>query len=131
MCQLTCKPSFALCPSMERCSTSVPCTSQGSRVLIFSQHTRMLDILGTFLDMLGYHYERIDGSVKGKLRQHAIDRFQDGECQFSTTLSEFGFCTHTHTHKMLPPRQSSGNCVAIAGELPRTSVQVLSNITLL
>lgn len=95
---------------MEGSSASVHCTPQGSRVLIFSQHTRMLDILGNFLEMLAHHYERIDGSVNGKLRQQAIDRFQDGECKSSTTLRKYGSCTfptptphpHTHTHNVTP-----------------------------
>ena len=52
---------------------------QGHRVLIFSQMTKMLDLLEDFLDGEGYKYERIDGSITGTLRQDAIDRFnQDG-----------------------------------------------------
>uniref|UniRef100_A0A915MGS9 Chromatin-remodeling ATPase INO80 n=2 Tax=Meloidogyne TaxID=189290 RepID=A0A915MGS9_MELJA len=34
---------------------------QGHRVLIFSQMTKMLDILEDMMDFLGYKYERIDG----------------------------------------------------------------------
>ena len=48
---------------------------QGHRVLIFSQMTRMLDILEDFLHGAGYEYERIDGGITGNLRQEAIDRF--------------------------------------------------------
>merc|ERR1711971_56253 len=48
---------------------------QGHRVLIFSQMTRMLDLLEDFLDGAGYKYERIDGGITGSLRQDAIDRF--------------------------------------------------------
>ncbi|XP_048580667.1 chromodomain-helicase-DNA-binding protein 4 isoform X2 [Nematostella vectensis] len=48
---------------------------QGHRVLIFSQMTRMLDLLEDFLEGHGYKYERIDGSVNGAARQEAIDRF--------------------------------------------------------
>ena len=47
----------------------------GHRVLIFSQMTKMLDILEDFLDYLGYKYERIDGNITGSDRQDAIDRF--------------------------------------------------------
>lgn len=47
---------------------------QGHRVLIFSQMTKMLDILEDFLDGEQYKYERIDGGVTGSLRQEAIDR---------------------------------------------------------
>ena len=48
---------------------------QGHRVLIFSQMTRMLDLLEDFLEGEGYLYERIDGSIRGTDRQDAIDRF--------------------------------------------------------
>ncbi|KRY35153.1 Chromodomain-helicase-DNA-binding protein 3 [Trichinella spiralis] len=47
----------------------------GHRVLIFSQMTKMLDLIEDFLEYEGYKYERIDGSVTGSLRQDAIDRF--------------------------------------------------------
>ncbi|CAG0880201.1 unnamed protein product [Cyprideis torosa] len=50
---------------------------QGHRVLIFSQMTKMLDILEDFLEGEQYRYERIDGSVTGNVRQDAIDRFND------------------------------------------------------
>lgn len=45
------------------------------RVLIFSQMTKMLDLLEDYLEYEGYKYERIDGSITGSLRQDAIDRF--------------------------------------------------------
>ena len=48
---------------------------QGHRVLIFSQMTKMLDILEDFLENEGYKYERIDGGITGAQRQEAIDRF--------------------------------------------------------
>lgn len=60
----------------------------GHRVLIFSQMTKMLDLLEDFLDGENYKYERIDGSITGNLRQEAIDRFnQDGAEQFCFLLS--------------------------------------------
>lgn len=48
---------------------------QGHRVLIFSQMTKMLDIMEDLCEFLGYRYERIDGSITGQSRQDAIDRF--------------------------------------------------------
>ncbi|XP_034712878.1 chromodomain-helicase-DNA-binding protein 3 isoform X3 [Etheostoma cragini] len=61
---------------------------QGHRVLVFSQMTKMLDLLEDFLDHEGYKYERIDGGVTGALRQEAIDRFNaPGACQFCFLLS--------------------------------------------
>ncbi|XP_078284169.1 chromodomain-helicase-DNA-binding protein 3-like, partial [Rhinoraja longicauda] len=60
----------------------------GHRVLIFSQMTKMLDLLEDFLDYEGYKYERIDGTVTGGMRQEAIDRFNaPGAVQFCFLLS--------------------------------------------
>jgi len=47
----------------------------GHRVLIFSQMTRLLDILEDYLFYKNFSYERIDGSVTGNERQERIDRF--------------------------------------------------------
>mmetsp|Transcript_21082 Transcript_21082/g.58594 ORF Transcript_21082/g.58594 Transcript_21082/m.58594 type:complete len:2371 (-) Transcript_21082:379-7491(-) len=49
----------------------------GHRILIFSQFKIMLDILEDYLHCWKYRFERIDGSITGKKRQSAIDRFQD------------------------------------------------------
>lgn len=60
----------------------------GHRVLIFSQMTKMLDLLEDFLENEGYKYERIDGGVTGGMRQEAIDRFNaPGAPQFVFLLS--------------------------------------------
>merc|ERR1712088_586337 len=48
---------------------------EGHRVLIFSQMTKMLDLLEDFLDGINLRYERIDGGITGSMRQEAIDRF--------------------------------------------------------
>ncbi|XP_078467699.1 chromodomain-helicase-DNA-binding protein 5-like isoform X2 [Lampetra fluviatilis] len=62
--------------------------NQGHRVLIFSQMTKMLDLLEDFLDNEGFKYERIDGGITGSLRQDAIDRFNaPGAQQFCFLLS--------------------------------------------
>ena len=62
--------------------------AQGHRVLIFSQMTKMLDLLEDFLDGSGYRFERIDGGITGNLRQEAIDRFNaPGAPQFAFLLS--------------------------------------------
>ncbi|XP_077937087.1 chromodomain-helicase-DNA-binding protein 4 isoform X1 [Gasterosteus aculeatus] len=60
----------------------------GHRVLIFSQMTKMLDLLEDFLENEGYKYERIDGGITGGMRQEAIDRFNaPGAPQFAFLLS--------------------------------------------
>lgn len=62
--------------------------AEGHRILIFSQMTRMLDLLEDFLECEGYKYERIDGSITGSQRQDAIDRFNaPGAQQFCFLLS--------------------------------------------
>merc|ERR1719464_2145295 len=61
---------------------------QGHRVLIFSQMTKMLDLLEDYLEGLQYKYERIDGGITGSMRQEAIDRFnKPGAEQFVFLLS--------------------------------------------
>merc|ERR1719464_1294764 len=61
---------------------------QGHRVLIFSQMTKMLDLLEDYLEGMGFKYERIDGGITGTLRQEAIDRFNDKKAdQFVFLLS--------------------------------------------
>jgi len=62
---------------------------EGHRVLIFSQMTRMLDILEDYLLYRQYSFERIDGSVRGVDRQFAIDRFSN------TTSQSFCFLLST------------------------------------
>ena len=48
----------------------------GHRVLLFSQSTRMLDILQDFLAYRGMSYERLDGSVRSEERWTAVQHFQ-------------------------------------------------------
>ncbi|KAK1347621.1 choline dehydrogenase 7 [Hamiltosporidium tvaerminnensis] len=59
------------------------------KVLIFSQMTRCLDLLGEYLNFRKYKYERIDGSVRGECRQEAIDRF----CNKDSDVFVFLLCT--------------------------------------
>jgi superfamily II DNA/RNA helicase len=47
----------------------------GHKVLIFSQMIRVLDILEDYLIQMRFTYERIDGRIRGELRQEAIDRY--------------------------------------------------------
>jgi helicase SWR1 len=47
----------------------------GHRVLIFTQMTRMLDILEIFLSHNGHHYSRLDGSTKVEDRLLVTERF--------------------------------------------------------
>lgn len=47
----------------------------GHRVLIFTQMTRVLDILEIFLNFHGYLYLRLDGATKIEDRQYITERF--------------------------------------------------------
>ncbi|KAL5521391.1 hypothetical protein ACEPAG_9317 [Sanghuangporus baumii] len=49
--------------------------SGGHRVLIFTQMTRILDILEVFLNFHGYLYLRLDGATKIEDRQYITERF--------------------------------------------------------
>eukprot|EP00053_Salpingoeca_punica_P019998 m.205742 g.205742 ORF g.205742 m.205742 type:complete len:1395 (-) comp17765_c0_seq1:329-4513(-) len=60
----------------------------GHRVLIFSQMTRLLDILEEYMRVRQFKYERIDGSVAGSDRQARIDSFNSPNApQFCFLLS--------------------------------------------
>jgi len=61
--------------------------ADGHRVLIFSQMSRMLDIIDDYLRFRGHQYERIDGSITGNDRQEAIDRFQRNDDIFAFILT--------------------------------------------
>lgn len=49
--------------------------NKGSKVIIFTQMTKMLDIFEQFLNLHGYIYVRLDGSVRTDHRQKLVDRF--------------------------------------------------------
>ncbi|KAL5477821.1 hypothetical protein EMCRGX_G024669 [Ephydatia muelleri] len=58
--------------------------SRGHRVLMFSQMTRMLDVIQ---DYRGYTYERLDGSVRGEERFLAVKNFSNDPESFVFLLS--------------------------------------------
>lgn len=47
----------------------------GHRVLIFSQMVKMLDILSNYMQLRGYQYQRLDGTIPAVPRRMAIDHF--------------------------------------------------------
>lgn len=51
----------------------------GHRVLIFSQFTSMLQIIGKRLESEGIEYFYLDGGTKSEERMHLIERFNQGE----------------------------------------------------
>ncbi|CAB9516050.1 PHOTOPERIOD-INDEPENDENT EARLY FLOWERING 1 [Seminavis robusta] len=57
------------------------------RVLIFTQMSKMLDILEAFLNLNGHTYVRLDGSTGVDRRQRLMDRFNNDPKIFSFILS--------------------------------------------
>eukprot|EP00741_Cyanophora_paradoxa_P015125 tig00020848_g14596.t1 len=57
------------------------------RVLLFSQLTRMLDVLQDYLSYRGHSYLRLDGSVRGEERYAAVQKFRQDEETFCFLLS--------------------------------------------
>ena len=49
--------------------------SNNHRVLIFSQMTKVLDMIEEYVQYCSYDYCRLDGSITGAKRQQAIDKF--------------------------------------------------------
>ncbi|KII61718.1 Chromodomain-helicase-DNA-binding protein 8 [Thelohanellus kitauei] len=58
----------------------------GHKMLIFSQMVRVLDLIEEYLVSHGFAFERIDGGVRGNLRQAAIDRFSKPDSDRSVFL---------------------------------------------
>lgn len=52
---------------------------EGHKIVMFSQFTEMLDIIGDWTKKERFYTERIDGSVSAKARMDAVDRFQSSE----------------------------------------------------
>lgn len=66
------------------------CKAGGHRVLIFTQMTKVLDILEIFLSFHGHRYLRLDGSTKIEQRQIITERFNSNDkilCFISSTRS--------------------------------------------
>jgi E1A-binding protein p400 len=61
--------------------------SGSHRVLIFTQMSKMLDILETFLNLNGHTYLRLDGATGVEKRQRLMDRFNSDERLFCFILS--------------------------------------------
>ncbi|PGH15552.1 hypothetical protein AJ79_02334 [Helicocarpus griseus UAMH5409] len=51
----------------------------GHRVLIFSQMVRMLDILADYMDVRGYAYQRLDGTIAAGPRRLSIEHFNEAD----------------------------------------------------
>ncbi|XP_071685564.1 protein PHOTOPERIOD-INDEPENDENT EARLY FLOWERING 1 [Rutidosis leptorrhynchoides] len=61
--------------------------SEGHRALIFTQMTKMLDVLEAFINLYGYTYMRLDGSTQPEERQTLMQRFNTNPKFFLFILS--------------------------------------------
>ena len=61
--------------------------SGGHRVLIFTQMSKMLNVLETFLNLNGHTYLRLDGATGVDKRQKLMDRFNNDPRVFCIILS--------------------------------------------
>ncbi|KAK9058759.1 hypothetical protein SSX86_023601 [Deinandra increscens subsp. villosa] len=61
--------------------------SEGNRALIFTQMTKMLDVLEAFINIYGYTYMRLDGSTQPEERQTLMQRFNTNPKYFLFILS--------------------------------------------
>jgi helicase SWR1 len=66
------------CGKLQRLATLLrDLQAGGHRALIFTQMTKVLDILEQFLNIHGYRYLRLDGATKVEQRQILTDRFNN------------------------------------------------------
>ncbi|EFC49535.1 predicted protein [Naegleria gruberi] len=59
----------------------------GHRILIFTQMSKMLDVLESFMSMNGHSYFRLDGQTKLEERQYMMERFNTDPKIFAFILS--------------------------------------------
>ncbi|XP_063378529.1 helicase domino, partial [Cydia fagiglandana] len=79
--QFDCGKLQALAPLLRRLKAG------GHRVLIFTQMTRVLDVLEAFLSLHGHAYARLDGATKVERRQALVERFNADARLFAFILS--------------------------------------------
>jgi len=71
---------------LDRILTEVLKNQSGHQVLIFSQMTRMLDILEDYLGWRGYSFRRLDGTIAAADRMQAMKEFQSSETAIDVFL---------------------------------------------
>lgn len=77
--------------------------SEGSRVVLFSQFTTMLDLLDDYLKEKGYKFCRLDGSIRCKNRAEIIEDFNAKDSDkfvfiVSTRAGGLGEALHRHSN---------------------------------
>ena len=94
----------------------------GHKALIFTQMTKMLDLLEAFLNLYGYTYCRLDGATRAEQRQILMQRFNTDPKLFVFILSTR---RRAHSRSLTDlseatgdPRPWEGSC----GPVPRPSL---------
>ena len=90
LCQLCCGPELLLenykgeNAKLETCIELITqAIAGGHKILLFSQFTSMLDLIGEELKKAKIDYYRIDGSVKKEARMEMVEQFQNPQNQVS------------------------------------------------
>jgi len=82
--------------------------ARGSRVLIFSQMTRLLDVLEDYMLYRGHKYCRIDGNTSGEDREAAIENYN------APNSEKFCFLLSTRAGApLLRPRAHGESCTVL------------------
>lgn len=69
--------------------------ADGHKVLIFSQFRMMLNILEDYLAMKSFSYERVDGTITGRKRQAAVDRYMGRNAMPNVSTDYFAMLLST------------------------------------
>ena len=73
---------------------------QGHHVLIFTQWTKMLDIVDRFFRLRGWKFDRMDGKTNVSLRQRLVDAFNSDDSYFGMLMTtKTGECLLRGTKK--------------------------------
>ncbi|KAI9324011.1 SNF2 family N-terminal domain-containing protein [Obelidium mucronatum] len=84
------QPSAKIDTLLELLTTAIS-KDPSTKSIVFSQWSKMLDIVEPFLQHHGISYVRFDGSMTRKARFAAIERFKTGNCNvFLATLKSAG-----------------------------------------
>jgi SWI/SNF-related matrix-associated actin-dependent regulator of chromatin subfamily A member 5 len=95
----------------------------GHRVCIFSQFTRVLDIINDYCDMRGWKYSRLDGSTGRSKRSYIVDRFNTPQSE------EFLFLMSTRAGGMGLNLQSADTVVLFDSDWnPQPDIQAMARV---
>jgi len=96
---------------------------KGSRTVIFSQFTYMLDILEDYCNQRGWNYCRFDGSTPRALRNHSINQFNADNSAF------FIFLMSTRSGGLGINLQTADTCILYDSDWnPQPDLQAMARV---